>query len=680
MNLFRSETMQYFKIAIPKTNSLKILSAIETIGKIHFVDRSHNKDKNYRNSYTEASRKCMETLSQLEEMRRRMEDYHIKLVAPVSWEEFYDKLESITNGPAVDQHVTNDERLYSELMAELAETFTRLQESTTSADDIEQSVFYLQKQLCFYKLIRDLLPDAGISQLESIVGSKPETIDPTRTGTGIKGAGQVEGGLEQTPTISMRLKNQVKRLAAESGAELNKYRLGYIAGVLCTESVDAFIRAVYRLTRGKVVVNQVAFTPDMMKAIFDPTNEETKKHLTAVILFIPFSKGDSGLSRKMAQISTVYSIKLYPLPESSMELNKAIADLEGGFKEMSNLRFNMRGSLMNRLRNLSELNPVYGCSKYYEYWGILRKYKMIYDTLNMFTDKDSVLIGSFWSALEDKDKIIDAVDRLRENDPTFVTAQIVAMTHDKVPPTKFETNDFTAPYQQIVETYSIPKYKEINPALVSTVTFPFLFGLMFGDVAHGIAFLVIALAIANINTAENPALKGLHKLRYMFIQMAVFSIFSGFVYNDFMGVKMYNSASCYRESELQVLDEQTGKLTSVMSATKKPDCVYPFGFDHIWGFSRNEITYENSFKMKFSIIVGFLQMMLGIFFRGWNAIYFGSMVDFIFEFIPQVCFMTSIFGYMCLLIVVKWLKSWTHTTPPAIISIFTSLTSVVGQS
>lgn len=61
------------------------------------------------------------------------------------------------------------------------------------------------------------------------------------------------------------------------------------------------------------------------------------------------------------------------------------------------------------------------------------------------------------------------------------------------PPTYFELNSFTRPFQTIVNTYSIPKYKEVNPGVFTIVTFPFLFGVMFGDVGHGLCVLIFAL-------------------------------------------------------------------------------------------------------------------------------------------------------------------------------------------
>ena len=44
----------------------------------------------------------------------------------------------------------------------------------------------------------------------------------------------------------------------------------------------------------------------------------------------------------------------------------------------------------------------------------------------------------------------------------------------------------------IVDTYGIPSYLEANPASLSIVTFPFFFGMMFGDMGHGSIVFVFA--------------------------------------------------------------------------------------------------------------------------------------------------------------------------------------------
>ena len=58
--------------------------------------------------------------------------------------------------------------------------------------------------------------------------------------------------------------------------------------------------------------------------------------------------------------------------------------------------------------------------------------------------------------------------------------------------------------------------------------------------------------------------------------------------------------------------------------------------------------------MKLAVILGVIQMTVGIFIRGLNNIFFGNLVDLIFEFLPMLIFMTSLFGYMIVLIIIKW--------------------------
>lgn len=64
-----------------------------------------------------------------------------------------------------------------------------------------------------------------------------------------------------------------------------------------------------------------------------------------------------------------------------------------------------------------------------------------------------------------------------------------------MPPTYFNLNLFTAPFQQITDTYGIPNYKEVNPSFFGIITFPLEFGVMFGDLGHGFLILLSAIMI-----------------------------------------------------------------------------------------------------------------------------------------------------------------------------------------
>ena len=53
-------------------------------------------------------------------------------------------------------------------------------------------------------------------------------------------------------------------------------------------------------------------------------------------------------------------------------------------------------------------------------------------------------------------------------------------------------------------------------------------------------------------------------------------------------------------------------------------------------------------------------MIVGLLCRGANTIHFGNSIDFFFEFVPQMIFMCCIFGYMIIMIFLKWSIDWSY--------------------
>lgn len=81
---------------------------------------------------------------------------------------------------------------------------------------------------------------------------------------------------------------------------------------------------------------------------------------------------------------------------------------------------------------------------------------------------------------------------------------------------------------------------------------------------------------------------------------------------------------------------------------------YPFGIDPVWHGTKTELTFTNSVKMKMSIILGVIHMNLGIIMSVFNHRYFQDSLSIWFEFLPQLLFLNSLFGYLCFLIIYKW--------------------------
>jgi V-type H+-transporting ATPase subunit a len=197
------------------------------------------------------------------------------------------------------------------------------------------------------------------------------------------------------------------------------------------------------------------------------------------------------------------------------------------------------------------------------------------------------------------------------HDNIAIISEIPVHEWPSEPPTHFSLSPLTRSYQHLVNSYGTPRYKELNPALFSCVTFPFLFGVMYGDVGHGLALLCFSIYLILFERSLRKFRNSdifciIFNGRYILAGMGFFSIYCGFIYNEFFGFPLDLFGSRYRGGV----------------KTKNPNTSYPFGVDPAWRHASNGLQFLNSLRMKLSIILGVCHMMLGLGIKFVNGLHF----------------------------------------------------------
>ena len=148
--------------------------------------------------------------------------------------------------------------------------------------------------------------------------------------------------------------------------------------------------------------------------------------------------------------------------------------------------------------------------------------------------------------------------------------------------------------------------------------------------------------------------------RYIILLMGIFSIYTGLIYNDAFSRVM----TLFRTAYTFNFDSHSGKFVGQKTRW------YPYiiGVDPAWHGAENALLFSNSYKMKMAILFGVMQMTFGIVLSLYNHRYFKKPLNIYTEFIPQIIFLQSIFGYLAILIIYKW-TAWTdRSTAPGLLN------------
>ena len=455
----------------------------------------------------------------------------------------------------------------------------------------------------------------------------------------------------------------------------NNFNINYIAGMCNVEDILKISKSIFRKGKNRAI-------PNFFDIKIRERYSEVKNYFENKTIFLICIQGNY-LIKKVKDILLLYNCSIYTFAhninifEKINEVNKEISDKIKLISEGHILIKNLLSSKekinnfrqWNNIDNIADDNPKLNFSIYHLYSAYLKMQKLIYENLNKCVEYGQFYIGEVWIPEIYFEALNNEIKSLPSENERILVPQFedFIQENNRKIPTFFRINEFTSSFQEIVFTYGIPRYKEINPGLFTIITFPFLFGVMFGDIGHGSLLLILSIYICfNKNSIYNSdsILKQSLKFRYFILIMGIFSLFCGFIYNDFMGIPLSFFNSCY---EKDTLNPDISK--------QKPGCIYPVGIDPKWYAAHNELAFTNSFKMKISVIIGVFQMLIGIILRGLNNLFFKDKLGLCFEFIPYLIFFSFIFIYMIVLIYIKWLTNYSFDTSkaPSIITILMNL-------
>jgi len=435
--------------------------------------------------------------------------------------------------------------------------------------------------------------------------------------------------------------------------QLSSMKFNVTAGVIDSSRMNSFERILWRISKGNVFLKQSEMTEDLIDPI---TGDQVRKSI-----FLLFFQGEE-LKSRVKKVCEGYHASIYPCPDSLVERRKMLAgvevrleDLDRVLKETNDHR---HGFLTDKVTSLNK-------------WVIqVRKMKATFHCLNMFNFDVTAeaMVAECWMPLYDIPQIKEVLASAASEAGSTMAPILNEITVDDMPPTYNRVNKYTAGFQHLVDAYGPNSYREINPAVYTIATFPFLFAVMFGDAGHGVIMLAFALFLvfkedslakkAGSNEIFNIFFGG----RYIITMMGFFSIYTGLIYNDVFSksFNIFGSHWAFRE-DIFANGTLEGNVSLTKTITLDPGNFsqykrdpYVFGVDPAWQAASNKIIFLNGYKMKISLIFGLLHMVFGVMLSAWNKVLKRKYAEIFLEFVPQLIFLVFIFCYLVFIIFFKW--------------------------
>lgn len=127
---------------------------------------------------------------------------------------------------------------------------------------------------------------------------------------------------------------------------------------------------------------------------------------------------------------------------------------------------------------------------------------------------------------------------LTEKVNSMMGEKVLVLQNDAVveaPPTKIIHSRFIRPFEELTRLYGLPNYDEIDPTPFLAITFPIIFGLMFGDLGHGLVLLLGGAIIGSLIKGN----QGMKNVCWIMAACGIGSMVAGLLFGEFFGLTIF---------------------------------------------------------------------------------------------------------------------------------------------
>jgi len=118
------------------------------------------------------------------------------------------------------------------------------------------------------------------------------------------------------------------------------------------------------------------------------------------------------------------------------------------------------------------------------------------------TEKAFCIVG--WEPCKEVDEY---TKRLSSEQNVMIALEEPKDVKGTKPPTKLNNNKIFRPFEGYIGMYGLPAYNEFDPTVFFGITYSLMFGIMYGDIGHGLVLFIIGYILAKKKSFLGPILR-----------------------------------------------------------------------------------------------------------------------------------------------------------------------------